>query len=502
LSGQSRDLPSQPNLRYLKVEAKRRLTAGEFTTLHDAQLAIAREHGLSSWTALKELIDAQSSQAGPALTQVRWVLSRFQDAGAPGWTAPDDDEMHAHFTDRFLGLVQPDHIVGSLSKAAERLREELLVTAGSPLRLRARIADLQLEAGVEADPPHRLTGLLLYPVGGRVTDTRLAAPSTRTSGAVPEAAADAAAESFAELGLAGLALAGAPGGGTGGPVWTAARGWADLDRAEVLRDDHRFPVHSVTTLITATVILRLVADGRIGLDDPANDHLRTITLADDTVTIREILSHTGGVDSPEAMFADSVPDLVTVTGPVVTCSGPRGTFSYSNGGYALVGQLIADVTGSPFPDAATSMVLEPLAMTGSSFPDRWPQTGAVTGYSVADDGSLEVAPPQVWAIPAAGGLWATAADLVRFGLGWASLLPGELAREALRPHAVQGSTSAHIGLGWLLNQPEDMCGHNGGGCGTAVSLIVRPGTGRASAVLTNRLLPIEPINARLVRSMA
>jgi hypothetical protein len=35
-----------------------------------------------------------------------------------------------------------------------------------------------------------------------------------------------------------------------------------------------------------------------------------------------------------------------------------------------------------------------------------------------------------------------------------------------------------------------------------VSLIVRPGTGQASAVLTNRLLPIEPVNARLVRSMA
>jgi CubicO group peptidase (beta-lactamase class C family) len=502
LSDRSRDLPSQPNLRYLKVEAKRRLAAGEFATLHDAQLTIAREHGLPSWTALKELIDAQSSQAGPALTQVRWVLSRFEGASTPGWTAPDDDELHAHFADPFLRLVSPDHVVSSLSKAAGRLHEELVVTAGSPLHLRARIADLQLEAGVEAGPPHRLTTLLLYPVGGRVTDARVAAPVTRTSGAVPAAATTVAAESFTELGLAGLALAGAPGGGANGPVWTAARGWADLDRAEILRDDHRFPVHSVTTLITATVILRLVGDGRIGLDDPANAYLRTITLADDTVTIREMLGHTGGVDSPDEMFADSVPDLVTLTGPVVTCGGPRGTFSYSNGGYAMLGQLVADVTGSPYPDAATGMVLEPLGMTGSSFPDRWPQTGAVTGYGLAEDGSFEVAPAQVWAMPAAGGLWATAADLVRFGLAWASLLPGELAREALRPHAPQGSTGAHMGLGWLLNQPGDMSGHNGGSRGTAVSLIVRPSTGQTSAALTNRLLPIEPVNARLVRSMA
>jgi hypothetical protein len=44
-----RTLPARPSLRHLKLEAKRRLAAGEFDTLHDAQAAIAREHGLSSW---------------------------------------------------------------------------------------------------------------------------------------------------------------------------------------------------------------------------------------------------------------------------------------------------------------------------------------------------------------------------------------------------------------------------------------------------------------------
>ena len=56
LSDQPRELPAQPNLRYLKLEAKRRLAAGQFATLHDAQLAIAREHGRSSWAALKQHI--------------------------------------------------------------------------------------------------------------------------------------------------------------------------------------------------------------------------------------------------------------------------------------------------------------------------------------------------------------------------------------------------------------------------------------------------------------
>lgn len=61
MSDQSRALPDRPSLRYLELEAKRRLTAGEFATLHQAQLAITREHGLPSWTALKEHIKAAAS---------------------------------------------------------------------------------------------------------------------------------------------------------------------------------------------------------------------------------------------------------------------------------------------------------------------------------------------------------------------------------------------------------------------------------------------------------
>lgn len=76
MSAQSRHLPDRPNLRYLRIEAKRRLAAGEFNTLHEARLAIAREHGLSSWTALKELIEA-SGPTSHALAQVRRLLGMF-----------------------------------------------------------------------------------------------------------------------------------------------------------------------------------------------------------------------------------------------------------------------------------------------------------------------------------------------------------------------------------------------------------------------------------------
>lgn len=43
-------------------------------------------------------------------------------------------------------------------------------------------------------------------------------------------------------------------------------------------------------------VLLLAADGRLGLDDPANDQLRAVRLADDTVTVRELLTDTSGVN--------------------------------------------------------------------------------------------------------------------------------------------------------------------------------------------------------------
>ena len=74
-------------------------------------------------------------------------------------------------------------------------------------------------------------------------------------------------------------------------------------------------------------MLRLVADGRLTLDAPANGQLRTVQLEDATITVRDLLTHTAGVDSPapSELLADHVPDLVSIIGPVVSCGGPRGT---------------------------------------------------------------------------------------------------------------------------------------------------------------------------------
>ena len=500
MSDQPRPLPAQPSLRYLKLEARRRLGAGEFGTLHDAQLAIAREHGQPSWTALKELIDSRLAQLGhPALTQLRWVISRFGGADGPDWTAPAADELREHFADRFLGQDPVGRLTMVFTRTAARLREELVVTLDNPLHARARVGGLQFEAEAEAEPPHRLRDFRGYLVGSQVTDPRVAAPPTQSSGAVPAVAAETAAAGFGELGLAGVVLAG---GAPGTAGWVITRGWADLDRAEPLRPGHRFPAFGVTRLITAAAALRLAAENRIGLDDAANDHLRSVQLADGAVTVRELLSYSSGVHNPAVGggYGDTIPDLAALLGPVLPSDRARGTATPQRGGdYGVLGQLIEDVTGSDYAEAVAGLVLGPLGMTGSTFPTRWPHDDpdAVTGYELEPDGTFLPDLDDVATVPAAAGLWTTAADLVKFGTGWSSLLPDDLAAEALRPQAAEELSPGQAGLGWRLNTARGFAFQTGNGPGGGASLIVRPGDGRAYVALTNRKVLVMALSVRV-----
>jgi CubicO group peptidase (beta-lactamase class C family) len=496
----SRHLPDRLSLRHSKLEAKRRLAAGEFTTLHDAQLAVAREHGMSSWAALKDHIAGADTGGGPVLAQVRWVFGRYADADEPGWAAPARDELSEHLTEQLLSLVPPKTAAAILGSVASKLQEDLVVIDADSLHLKAKVADLLVEASVEPEAPHRLTALALAPGGAPAADTRLVQPPTVRFGPVPEPVPGVVEDSHMQLGLAGLTAAGEWRSGPGHEVWACSRGWADLERNVPLDPGHRFPAYGITTLVTSTAVLRLVADGAITLDDPVSLHLRSLRLADDAVTVRELLSHTGGVDSPPSAWAEAVADVADVLGPVVGCSGPRGEFAFSNGGYAVLGQVIADLTGSSFAEAATRLVLEPLGMADSWFPPQAPVSpDTACGYRLTRDGALEPEPPPTFALQSAGGLWSTAPDLVRFGSRWRTLLPAELAEQALRPHAQQYDSAAEIGLGWLLRRPMDAAGHSGGGPGSSASLITRPSTGRTCVVFANRLVPLEAVNARLLR---
>ena len=498
ISQAGRILPDQPSLRFLRVEAKRRVAAGEFPALHAAQAAIAREHGLPTWIALKARIEQRSD--GPALGHLRWVIARFRDADRPGWAAPAPAELAEHFDQQVLAAVPPATLTAEIARLAPDLRSELTVIGQAPLQVQVQLAGLRYFAVAAAEPPHLLTGLRGFPLAERLTDPRVKQPPrAQLTGDPPAAVPQIAARAFAGIGLPALVLAGGVlGGGPGrSSSWVLTQGHADLDRDEPLDPAHLLPAPGVTTLVTATAVLRLVAEGRFGLDDPVNGHLRALRLENPAVTVRDLLSHQGGVDDPELDYADHVPGLPELMGPVAACGGPRGTVSPSNGGYAVLGQLVADVTGLSFARAARRLVLGPLGMTAARFPASAAElagTYHATCYTVTSDLALAPSPPQVPVLQAVAGLWCTGADLVRLATGWATLLPATLASQSLSAQA------GDVGLGWLLD-PDGRTAIHAGGMPDAVALVrVRVRDGRAHVIMTTRQVVVESIDEQLTRA--
>ena len=280
------------------------------------------------------------------------------------------------------------------------------------------------------------------------------------------------------------------------------RGWADLERAEILDTGHLLPASGLAALVTVTAVLRLVAEGRFALDRPANDHLRTVRLADDTITVRELLSHSSGIDNIAGEPGRAVRRQRAGAGgghragrrlrrPARRGSADqlrvRGARAADRRRHRIAVRRRGDAAGAP---AAGD---EPVSVSGPAA-DIGP--GAVTGYTVTAAGAFEPVPATVCTLQAAGGLWATAADLVRLGTGWSSLLPAALAREALAPQAASTSGEGHAGLGWLIRPRGDTAFLGGRGPDGIASLTIRLRDNRTHLVMASRLVLLDSVDDR------
>jgi hypothetical protein len=115
-------------------------------------------------------------------------------------------------------------------------------------------------------------------------------------------------------------------------------------------------------------------------------------------------------------------------------------------------------------------------------------------------GTFERVPATVCAVPAAGGLWATVADLVRLGTAWSSLLPAALAREALTSQAAPDRGGAYAGLGWLIRPRGDTAFISGVSRDGIASLTVRIRDHRTHLIVASRLVLLDSLQDRLLRS--
>ena len=277
-----------------------------------------------------------------------------------------------------------------------------------------------------------------------------------------------------------------------------------------------FQAGSISKPVTAVAALALAQAGKLDLDADVNLALKGWKIPDhpfsrqSRVTLRGLLSHSAGttVQGFEGYPAgEPVPSLAEVlngarpanSAPVLVEHEPGKQTQYSGGGYAIIEQLLVDVTGRPFPALLDDVVLRPFGMTHSSFAqplsaDRLPM--AATPYR--SDGAPVPGGPRIHPELAAAGLWTTPTDLAHCLLATLdgltgrrySVLSQSTTVEMLSP--VLGSAEGlppglgRYGLGWLVRgtAPQRQFWHNGVNHGFVNTMVIFE-NGDGAVVMTN-----------------
>ena len=294
---------------------------------------------------------------------------------------------------------------------------------------------------------------------------------------------------------------------------TRAYGVASIETGYSLRPDTLFPIGSISKVYTAALVMALVDGGALDLDAPVVTYLPDLRMADerarDTITLRHLLTHQGGLFGDYyddfGMGDDALARCVASFSTLRQFSAPGELWAYCSSGFMLAGRIVEVVTGQPFETAMRQRIFEPLGLTRSFFFAHeaivYP---TAAGHSIQTPGGDEHAVTRRYLlgrnVAPAGGIISDAADLLTF----AAFFIGDGAwdgRRALSPDAVEMMLTPQTraanypaagfaewgGLGWAIRSINDVkvIEHGGSLSGFQVKLKFVPERRFAIAILTN-----------------
>jgi CubicO group peptidase (beta-lactamase class C family) len=216
----------------------------------------------------------------------------------------------------------------------------------------------------------------------------------------------------------------------------SGHGLANIASGTPITQDTVFRIASLTKTFTAIAVLQLWEQGLVDLDAPANHYLRAYRLIPATpgfrpATVRQLLTHTAGIREvlhPSGLLRIRTRDLgetVKLGRPVPSLAEyyrgglrvdaePGSRFMYSNHGFATLGQMVEDVTGTPLDRYLRERIFEPLGMADTDLVRSERVTSRLaTGYELGSRGARPVADYEVITV-GAGAAWSTPRDMARY----------------------------------------------------------------------------------------
>jgi D-alanyl-D-alanine carboxypeptidase len=263
-------------------------------------------------------------------------------------------------------------------------------------------------------------------------------------------------------------------------------GLRSLEPKEPVTPTTMFPVGSVTKQFTCSATLLLAEDGKLSMRDPVAKYVPTATRAND-ITLLDLGQHVSGyrdyypldfVDR-EMQKPESADTIIAryATRPLDFDPGTR--WSYSNTNFLILGKAIEQASGQKEGEFLKQRIFTPLGMTRTAFDPPSADTGMIKGYtSYALAAPSIVVPEATGWVGAAGAIWSTPTDLLKWDL---ALMDGKV----LKPASYA-----------MLTTPRTLADGRttGYGCGMGVqsqgrALIFQHGGAVAGAVAQNMLIP-------------
>ena len=269
-------------------------------------------------------------------------------------------------------------------------------------------------------------------------------------------------------------------------------GFADLEWNIPNSPTTKFRLGSVTKQFTAACILLLEERGKLQLDDPVKKYMPDAPGAWDKITIFNLLTHTSGIPNFTA-FSDygSAKTIATTPEKLVARFRdkslefePGEKWSYSNSGYILLGYLIEKISQQSYSQFVQENILNPLSMKDSGYDSNLAIiTRRASGYEPSSNGVVNAGFIDMSVPFAAGGLYSTTEDLLRWEQG---LMGGKL----LSPASLQKMTTPFkngyaFGVGVRTVNGHKSIEHAGGVDGFNTELAYYPEDKLTVVVLAN-----------------
>lgn len=244
----------------------------------------------------------------------------------------------------------------------------------------------------------------------------------------------------------------------GMPIIVKGYGLANVEHNVPVKPETIFQSGSVGKQFTAFGVMLLVDEGKIGLDDKISKYLGEVPEAWANITVRHLLTHTGGMtDYPDNFDfrKDYTEDeLLTIIKGTPLAFRPGDRWQYSNLGYVTLGIIIHKVSGKFYGDFLAERVFKPLGMaTARVISERDIVPNRAAGY-VLRNGELK---NQGWVSPslnttADGALYFSVLDMIKWeeALAGGKLLSKGAYDQMWTRAKLNNGRERRYGFGWAL----------------------------------------------------